>query len=94
MVRVVELKDVITNELFRTSGYMLGDNSGNYFVVSDGVYLGRYEDRHKAQEHADTLNNISKEERIADSKLSTEEKIKLARKAVADAEAFLRDIKS
>lgn len=55
MVRVVHISQVDTQELFKTRGFLLGDNKGDWFVEDGNIYLGRYVDKERAQEHADSL---------------------------------------
>lgn len=56
MVKVIHLSVVNTTELFKTREFMLGDNAGEWFVVDDDLYLGRYIDKFRAEEHAARLD--------------------------------------
>lgn len=67
--KIIPLSEVNTKDLFDMKQFMLGDKTGNWFVVDDGLYLGRYEDLYRAQEHVDAL---------ADSKKSSPEALKRA----------------
>lgn len=55
MTKVIHISEVNTEELFKTRAFMLGDAKGDWFVESDGTYLGRYTDKRRAQEHADSF---------------------------------------
>ncbi len=71
MVTVVHISEVDTEELFKTKQYLLGDNTGDWFVVAEGdLYLGRYEDKERAEWHAASV----------DGDPSTDEELELALK--------------
>jgi hypothetical protein len=57
-VKVINISEIDSSELFLTRQFMLGDDSGPWFVVDGDLYLGRYEDKFTADEHADTLNEL------------------------------------
>jgi hypothetical protein len=68
MNKVIHISKIDTKELFETKAYLLGTpQSGDWFVVSgDTLYLGRYEAKENAQEHADSLNKTDENEDIVD----------------------------
>ena len=62
MVKVIHLKDINTSAMFKTKAFMLGPGTGNYFVVEDDLYLGRYEFKYQARDHAESLNLLDNKE--------------------------------
>lgn len=56
MLKVLHISEINTKEMFETKQYMLGDNTGEWFVVDDDVYLGRYVSKEDAEEHVQNLS--------------------------------------
>jgi len=56
MVRVIHLSEITnTKDLFEMRQFMLGDSEGEWFVIDDDLFLGRYIDKFRAEEHAAAL---------------------------------------
>lgn len=70
MVRVIHISEITsTKDLFEMRQFMLGDSDGEWFVVDDDLFLGRYVDKYMAEEHASSLT---------DDKLTTTEELETA----------------
>lgn len=54
-VTVVHYNQICKRSLLSSKQFMLGDGEGKWFVVCDGMLLGRYVDRDDALEHARSI---------------------------------------
>ncbi len=60
-VRVVheyDLSKKVRENLEGFFEFLIGDESGDWYVVDEDIALGRYVEKSRAQEHADTLNSV------------------------------------
>lgn len=69
MFKIASISEVDSKLLFKLKQYLLGDETGDYFVIDEsGMPVGRYIYKESAQSHADNLNdkqsNYSEEEAI------------------------------
>lgn len=59
VVHLSEIKD--TSELFSMRSLLLGNDSGDWFVIDDDLVLGRWIEKSDAQDHANALINDTPE---------------------------------
>lgn len=75
MVIVINISEIDTAKVFQIREFLLGNNAGNWFVVDDNVYLGRYVDKTDAQEHANSLNNRPYDDRPIEELITDAEEV-------------------
>jgi hypothetical protein len=87
--KVVHISDIDTEQLFQTNQYLLGDKTGNWFIVSEDIILRRFEDKNEALEEAKELNETPIDPKLAN--MTVEELLKHADDLIKEASEFVKN---
>ncbi len=86
MIKVVNIADITSVDIFKDKELQLGDQKGNWYVYDEGldVVYGRYIDKTTADYHAESLNDTSPKEPGPYDGLSAEELAKEVEELIKD----------
>ena len=66
VVHEYDLSKKVRENLVDISEFLLGDGSGDWYVVDEDIAFGRYVEKSRAQEDADALNSVDESALPAD----------------------------